>query len=145
MKERLVSFKRGQKTSYFQVGEALIRRIRSTKVVIFRAVCDGDWDKTRVVFLENMTTDRFRHRTIEIEAEMKLSEFYHIIRPGREIMFYDRNSLDSDYGVELLFQDHGEPVIHDSSKALFRVDIIACNDSFRSKRCLSEGPERDME
>ena len=145
MKERLVPFKRGQNTSYFQVGEDMIKRIRTTKVVIIRAVCDDNWDKTRVVLLDNTTTDSFRHRTICIEAEMTLSGFHQIIRPEREIMFYDENSLDpNDDKVELVFQDHSEPVIHGGSIATFKVDMIICNAGFRSKNCLIEGPENDM-
>ena len=50
MRERLVPFKRDEKISYFSLPNALLRCVRNSKVVLFRASCEG---KLRVAILEN--------------------------------------------------------------------------------------------
>ena len=144
MRERPIPIKREHEISHLKVDSSLMRRIRDSKVVIFRAVCDGRWDKTRVAILDN-TEERCRHRSAEVEVEMKLSEFYQTIRPGKEIVFYERHALEADDGEGILFKERGEPAIYAGGKAVFRVDIIACNDRFRQNSCLIEGPANDME
>lgn len=143
MRQKSVPAPRAIETSYLKVDNDLMKRLRDTKVVIFRAVCDGTWAKTRVALLENREK-RCRWNTTELEVEMKLSEFYKTIEKGREIIFYGRTAQDSGEDDEVVFMEKG-PFIHEGQKAVFVVESIACNDRFRLKNCMSDGPENDME